>query len=352
LILLALFVAACGSAGGGNPTQRPTARPTATFTPRSTELPLVPTTVLVGSQEKPIKIILVGEAEAATNRAIRSLEQAFDRELDTFKLGYYDGLNVEIELVKDNSEAIYRLCNSNDTIAFVDAFTFIAAEKQCGVRPIMQVERDGERGSNFELAVFEQRVFDLRSMRGLPFCTLDMNDLTGFIHPALAFRAAGVDPLDDFSEIKTDFESEADIVIAITGRYEPSRQPACDAAAFPVGTLDRLEPELVNEDAERPLTQPQFNTVGILQPPPDQSWSPIPYPILVAPPDRLFPDFLLDAVVTAIEGIESDAGSAQEELNQLVPHDALVRASPSNYNAFRSFLERAGWNMAESITTN
>ena len=342
-------MAACGGEQVA-PTPTFTPRPTPTFTPRSTELPLVPTLVLPGTEEQPLKIAIIGETDAAVNRAIRDAAEGLTDEMRNYRIGYYEGLQLEIELIDDVEQALTLLCNSTDTAVFVDVLTYITAERRCGAQPAFQVQRDGATASNFELVVFRQRVFDMTGMVGRKFCTMNIKDLTGFVHPALAFQAVGIDPFTDFEEIVIGFESEAEMVLAMTGRYEPGSVPRCDGAAIPAGTFSDIETELLDVDREQSLTEGQFSVVSLLEPAENEQWQAIPYEILVFPPDRLYEPHLRVEVTRAIQAVEEDDGQAKSDLQDLVPHEALIPVEASDYDPFRAWLERTGWNMGASAT--
>ena len=348
LLLLMVIAAACGG-GDDSPALVFTPRPSETPTPRSTPLPEVPTPVPVGSEEHPLKILVVGEETRSTTNLLEDLSENYTEELSTFRLGYYQGIVVEFEVVETPQEALTRLCNSTDTAAFVDAFTFIAAEQRCGAMPTFQIERDRQRGTTFDLVVFRARVGAASNLTGRAFCTMNPNGITEFVHPALAFRVMNIDPLDDFSEIVTGFEDEAEMILAMTGRYEPAGRPRCDGAALPPGMLDDIEEELLDEDREQNLTQSQFNQVAVLEVTGEDAWEPIPHEILVFPPDRLVPAFLRDAVVEAVSALEDDEGEAHDNLVELLEHDRLIPVTAADYDAFREWLvEKAGWNLADS----
>jgi hypothetical protein len=349
MILLVMIAAACG--GGGNRVLTPsvTPRPTGTPTPRSTALPEVSTPIPVGAEDRPIKILVVGEQDSVTSRLVNDLSGDVTHELENFRLGWYEGLTVEFEVVETQQEALTRICNSPDTAAFVDAFTYIAAEQNCGALPTLQIERDGQPGSNFDLIVFRQRIGAASNLAGRVFCTMDVEGRTNFVHPALAFKVMGIDPLDDFSEIATGFESDTEMILAMTGRYEPAGRPRCDGAALPTGRLDEIEEELLDEDREQNLTQSQFNQVAVLDVTGEDAWEPIPYDILVFPPNRLMPEFLREEVTDAFTTLEADEGSAHDNLVDLLGHDDLVPVTPLDYDDFREWLvEKAGWNLAAS----
>lgn len=343
LSLFFLLLSACGILGGGaEPTPRLTPRPTATFTPRSTELPVVPTPILIGSAEQPIKIAIHTEDNAKNQTAARQLTEAFNDELDTFSLGFYEGVVVEFEIVESEQELLYRLCNSNDTLAFVDSLTFIAAERQCGAEPALQVEIEGNTGQTFDLVVFPQRIFNITALRGFSLCIKSFEDVTSFIHPSLAFRAAGLDPLDDFSAIIPNFETDLEMVVAVSGKNNNGR-PVCDAAAISPGVYDDIVEELLDPEGEYRFTETQArNLIGLLEP----TWRPLPYDILVAPPDRLLPIYLRAEIIQVFEGIQEDAGADQANLQELIRHDTLKPVQVSSYNSFRDWINSTGWDMA------
>jgi hypothetical protein len=338
-------------------TQAFTPRPSATFTPRSTELPLVPTQVLIGSPEQPLKVLLVGERNAATNRAVTALEAALNDELDSFQLGFYNGLTVEVEVLETQEELLYRLCNSNDSVAFANAFTFYAAYQQCGAQPVLQTEREGRTGSNFELVVFRQRIFNIGNLDGRALCIKSYDDLTSFIHPALAFRANGLDPLREIESITSGFTDDAEMALAVSGRFAPGQRPVCDAAAVPVGSFQAIRNELLDPTREQSLTEQQFdNLLGVLTAE-DGGWRQIPYDILVFPPDRLLPNFMAvssltpetmsqNPLVVAFLGINEDADEAKRELATLIPHDNIKTVQTASYTTFLAWMNLTGWSMA------
>jgi len=350
---MAALLAACS--GGGSATATPffTPRPTATATPRSTELPLVPTQLIPGTAAQPLRIGIIAQPEPARNRLLTALSEGVSDELANFRLGFIDdGLKVEFVLLESRQEALQFLCNGVDTAVFVDALTFYAAEKQCGAKPALQIVQDGATGTTFDLVVFRQRVFVLGAIN--TFCVLDPYGMTSFIHPALAFRAAGVDPLTDF-DIVTGFEDEVAMVLALQGRYERGSIPACDAAALPVGMLAEIEEELVNnEDRDQRLTVNQFRQVAVFEPDVTQQWEPIPHDILVFPPDRLFAPHLRAEIVTALLNIQGDGDTLQSNLQSLIPHDELrpvqydAAGVYTEYDAFRAWMDKTGWDMAAS----
>jgi|GEM_PF-6162969 len=345
-LIITLILAACG--GGADESSGPaaTAAPSPTFTPISTELPPVPTQMLVGTAEQPIKLAFLAETTAASNRAAASLEDAFAEELDNFTIGFYDGLTVEIEFLETPQEAINLLCTSRDTAVFADAFTYAAAQQQCGVVPALRVEKEGQTGQNLTMVVYDARVFTLADMRSYRFCTTSLDDFTYFVYPALAFQAAGVNPLEEINEIITGYETDESLIVAVSGQ---GGQPQCEAAALsipPEEFAPLVESMIDNDDPEISLTQFQSNAVSLLEPPATEAWEPIPYEVLVFPPPQLFPDNIRQEIITAILAIQENEAAIVDELKTLVEHDSLIPILEDDLVPFLTWLERTGWNMA------
>lgn len=143
-IIIILLLAACG---GGDETvdTGPSRTPLPTLTPtvRSTPLPDVPTVEPLGSRNRPIQVAFVAsDPETST---LTSLERQLNRALD-----------VEIEVVSfaTMGEALMAICDgSTPTMAWVDAFTYIAADQACSAIPHLGVELSAleTRRNNFEI---------------------------------------------------------------------------------------------------------------------------------------------------------------------------------------------------------
>ncbi len=345
LLLLPLVLLACGG-GEGNATAVPTARPTLTATPRSTELPPVATPVRVGTDPRPMQLAFLTPPDASTRQAATDLAEALEAELSTFQLGLYDGLAVEVEFLEDTPSALDALCDGQDSAVFVDAMTYAAAAQNCGALPALQVVRDGETGVAFDIIVNRSILANITLLRNRAFCAMSYDDPFSFVYPVLALRANGVDPLDDFSDIFTGFESETEMLLAVSGMYEPNRLPLCAGTAMRLSDYDRIVEELLN-DPDRGLTQVQANQLILPQlASEDSTWTPIPYEILVFPPPERFPPVLREQLVSALLDLQSDAGSAQADLQSILPHDELRAVVPADYAEFIDWLNRAGWNMA------
>ncbi|MFP4322146.1 MAG: phosphate/phosphite/phosphonate ABC transporter substrate-binding protein [Anaerolineales bacterium] len=347
-LLLPIFLMACGSVSTEDSTQAPTARPTLTATPRSTELPPVPTPIPLGSAERPIQLAFLAEDTPSNRQAAQDFAEALQTELATFRLGLYEGLVVEIAFLDSAEAALDALCNARDTAVFADSLTFAAAARNCDAVPRLQTLREGERGVAFEIIVNRSILVNITQLRGRAFCAVAVDDPFSFVYPTLALRANGVDPLADFTDIFTGFEDQTEMLLAVSGRYEPGRIPLCAGTAMPLADFNRILDDL-REDTERGLTEAQANQLILPTLADDDSlWTPIPYEILVFPPAGRFAEALREAVVAALLDLQSDAGSAQADLQTLLPHDELEAVNAADYADFLGWLERAGWDMASA----
>lgn len=349
ILLLIVLLAACGGQEITSEDDSPrfTPRPTLTVTPRSTELPLVPTNVIPGTSEQPLKIAIIGERNASRNRLLTSLSNALTDELENFRLGYYEGLEVTFILVEDNETAYDLLCSSRDTAVFVDAFTYVAADRRCDAQPVFQVIHDGETGYDIDLVVNTQLAVNLTIASGVrrPFCVLDRQDTETMIYTGLALRAEGIDLFENFTEIISGFESDTEMLLAQQGRYEPNRIPRCVASVIPAGRIEEIREALLDPDSENPLTEAQANNLVAVDP----TWQPIPYEILVFPPERVYPAYLRDEVVAGLNAIIEDDAQPYKNLLDLIGADGLQPAKESDYSSFRSWLNNTGWEMAEAV---
>lgn len=365
-----LIVSACGGGGtaSGTPTPSITPRPSLTPTLRSTPLPTVASPVPLGVEDRPLKIALIGESSTATNRLLRDMTAYFTEETENFSLGTYDGLQVEFVLIEDRQEAITLLCNSTDTAVFVDVFTYITAKRICGAVPALQVELDDQRGSNFEVVVrtdFVATPLHLvradSSRRVNQFCALSTTDTT-FVHAALAFRALGQseDPrfnlrnltpkIDLFNpatlvELNT-FDNARELVEATQGGGNVRQ---CEALVLPAGQYAEVVETIEEDEDAQPL-----QAVGLFdteQLDPADQWQPIPYDVLVFPPDNLFPVYLREELLRVFNVIAEDDETQQRDLARLVEHDALVPVTAEDFAAFEAWLNKTGWNMGAPLAS-
>lgn len=382
-LILMLLLAACGGGteSSGPPTITFTPLPTDTPTPRATALPEVNTPVPLGVEETPLKVAFLNTGSGTTiNRAVRDLTNLLTDEASDYRLGLVNGLTVEVVLIDSQQEALDLLCNSRDTAVWIDAFTFAAAVRDCGAIPALQVEKgtgqNASTGSTFELVVNTRQITNIeqliRSERNTKFCTLDRNDLTGFIHPALAFLALETEIstnlsrprvtqrellslLDGSVEIVTEgFETDVEMVQALQGG---GNTRLCESLALPAGRFDEIVKELADEDitlrevgifdiddavANLSDLSAAYNDVEA------HRWSEIPYNILAFPRAELFLPEMRQEITQGFLDLEEDGGTSKRTINTLVEHDDLIAVTSESESIadFLNWLGRAGWDMA------
>jgi hypothetical protein len=299
----------------------------------------------------------VGEAnDPALRRDVNAFKTAFQEQLENYDLGFYEGIFIDVVFVDTPQAALNTVCNQADTFILTDAFTAISAERLCAAQAGMQVVKDGQSGQDFELILQRQVASSIPVLSGRTFCALALDDPFTFVYPALALQALGVDPFDDFTAIITGFEDDVAMVLALQGRYEPGQRPRCAGAALPAGRLDEIKAELLEREAnneEKGLTDTQAGTIISAEVEPNRRWRPIPYGILVFPPEKLMPAFLRELTISALTDIPKEDPSGRVALKRLVgldpndEEDALVALDAAAYAAFKAWLGRTGWDMGQ-----
>jgi ABC-type phosphate/phosphonate transport system substrate-binding protein len=229
-------------------------------TPRSTPLPVVATAIPPGQSGNPLRMVLqpVGEQRDAQDAA-SDLQTAF---LETV------GLQVEIELVEREAEALAALCESEPgavTVAWLNGITYLASQAEnCG-QPLLLVERGTGRQTTVsdEIVIIvraEGRISLFAQLANASFCRLNTTDLQTWLFPSLLLRANNIDPIRNLESI-TDYDTIPDLVAAVA-------EGDCDAAGLSVASLENL-PESAADLAEQITQLPQTAAV--------------PYAVLVVP---------------------------------------------------------------------
>jgi phosphonate transport system substrate-binding protein len=129
------------------------------------------------------------------------------------------GLAVEVKVSTHYSDALQALCDGTAVAVSLDAFAYLAAAGQGCAEPLFQVERSGTPARS-KLVAAADRIFSIENFRDRTFCRAGADSLAGWIEPALALRAAGIDPFADLREV-VDAGSDEDVLALIAaGRCE------------------------------------------------------------------------------------------------------------------------------------
>jgi ABC-type phosphate/phosphonate transport system substrate-binding protein len=177
------------------------------------------------------------------------------------------GLQVEIQLVEREAEALAALCASEPgsvTVSWMNGITYLASQAEnCG-QALLLVERGaGQQSINDETVIIVQlegRISSFAQLANASFCRLSATDLQTWLFPSLLLRANDIDPIRNLEAI-TDYETILDLVTAVA-------EGDCDAAGLSASSLENLsesDAELVAQITQLPATVA------------------IPYGVLVAP---------------------------------------------------------------------
>lgn len=316
MVVLALLLSSCRRFGGGEPT----ARPTLTSTPRSTALPPVATAVPVGAADNPLRMAFVAQESRAVTSAIADLEAA---------LLEVSGLNLIVERVDTDAEALAALCaspNGDVTVAWLNGVAYAAAYAQgCGTAQL-QIQR-GERAS--AVSGDEARIIvtdDLEAgsvgdLSDTVFCRLGYDDLYSWLIPSLMLRTAGV--TSTALEVINDYGDDAETMLADVAAG------TCDAAGISASQFEAL----ANASTRSGVRRLQESVT-------------IPFAVLLYPEQVPLGQrsALTEALVTIGNGTRSTL------LEPLLDQDGVVPAADDDFNSLRSFLNRAGIDLAEAGT--
>ncbi len=294
-----------------------------TPTPRSTPLPPLPTPIPVGSTNNPLHLKIVapqtteslGRAQPAIDSAISDLEAAMLEATD---------LTVAVELVENDAEALAALCDSvSGTVsaAWLGGLAAMAADARACGSPALEVQRgtrsSATTGDEAVLVVAtDSEITGAGDLSEKAFCRLGYTDPFTWLIPSLMLRVAGVMP-DALASV-TDYNDPAQMVRAVS-------DGTCDAAGMAASAFAALPASV--RISVRTL---------------DQSIT-IPYAVLVYPVQLPLGEQqkLTDALISI------GNGSRAEVLAALVPQDQVLAISDSDLAGLRSFLNRAGVDLAQ-----
>jgi hypothetical protein len=347
LMILAVVLVACGDADEPDATAVPT-RFVPTATPRSTPLPPAATPVRLGTDAAPLPLVFVvddptPEQETAQNTLQEALNTGLDNERLT-QLGLT--MVIAVDIVETASEALAAVCGSDRALAWVDAFTYIAAAQECNAAPVFSVQRTpvlehlpselsygSAMGVSFDVVVdatLDSVPTTLNDVAGLTLCRVNAQDTISWVYPALALQAAGLNPLTDLANVV-----EVDDYNAMLATIATSPEVGgCDVGAIPEGTLSDLVELAIEDDAT--FDEDAFATMR-------NTWPPVPHAILIAPADTVLPDDLLQAATTQLQTIAT--GDDAASLAELLPYDALQVVTTADLRTFTNWVGDTGWAM-------
>lgn len=197
----------------------PQVRATPMPTPRSTPLPPVSTAVPPGTEDHPLRMVLV-PADAA--RLLDIGEGGVDA-LTRFEEAVLaeSGLVLEVELVDRQADALAALCASAPgrvVVAWLDGLASQAAlARRCGA-PELQVERGSPRAqAGVPVLIVADRRLGMSGVGPLArrtFCRLSAEDFESWLAPALILRAGGVDPVKDLGAVR-DYDDYETLLAAV-----------------------------------------------------------------------------------------------------------------------------------------
>jgi hypothetical protein len=288
--------------------------------------------------EGTIQIAFVSEdAESST---LRSLENQLNRELD---------IDVEVVSYTTMGEALFAVCDgSKPTLAWVDAFTYIAAENHCGALPHLGVELSAldTRRSNFEI-IYSGSILPVpqafNDLTDKIWCRVDETDTISWIYPAITMQSEGFNPIIGLGGVM-DVEDYPALVLAV---YDGT----CDVGAIPEGTLRNTARQLERENRQDDEATEEL-IIDLAGDNPDiaiwldgeESWEPVPHEVFISPDELVLPKTIQESVVEAMLEIASDDDSP---LTDLLTYQTIDEKGVRDFRDFRRWLTAANWSMGQ-----
>jgi ABC-type phosphate/phosphonate transport system substrate-binding protein len=312
-------------------------------------LPDVPDAASLGQGDRQVTIqfALFGDkASDSAKRAGIELHQTLMEDLD---------LDVNIEFV-DETAALKTVCSGAPNVAWISAFSYVAAQTQCEAVPALAIKRGRSprvtTGTTAEL-IGRSEIGALSGLKGKVFCRSGKQDVfTSWVFPTLMMASQGVNPMLDLSSVQ-DYPDDMALGRAL---YENK----CAAAALAPDQFNDFLIDLANELStdENPVTTSDLSKVlkiispagNTSAPANESSWSGfgsgvIPYEVLVFPPDSALPKEMRDEITQSIADFLNDRGSGTQRLRSLLDATGIMRVGSKQYDTFRSAVATSKWNM-------
>lgn len=346
MIMIAVVLVACGGSDESDATAVPT-RFVPTATPRSTPLPPVATAVRLGTTADPLRLVFIVPSADMSSTTLPEIEQALNDGLANERLTQLGlVMTIEVQTVENASVALDAVCGSERALAWVDAFTYVAARQTCDAQPLLRVQRtaavehlpddiqpDTADGVSFDVvldATLDPLPSTLTDLSGLTFCRINAQDTVSWVYPALALQAVGQNPISDVGTI-VEVEDFPALLLAVATSVD---EGGCDVGAIPEGTFAELV--ALEDVVDADLRQDDF---ALLQ----NTWPTVPHEILIAPASAVLPADLLDSTVTQLEAVATSA--AAENLAELLSYDTIEPATEAEFRSFVNWLDDTGWAM-------
>ncbi len=281
----------------------------------------------------PARPVVVGFVLSRSNSATRQAQQALAETLNEAA----QGMTMTVESYDSMRAALDAVCGEETVLAWVDAFTYFAAEQACGAEPRFTVRQSSRaelpdlpdditvniaNGTGFDV-VYTSRLGTMDGLNDLAtrtICRLGPDDPISWIYLSLAFRAIDINPL----ELPTAVDVEDYVAM-----FEAIDDGDCDVGAIPRGTREDLA-DAADIDAEN------FKQLS-------SSWPLIPNKVLIARAD-VWDVQLTDEldVETLLRELVDDEN---EDLLTLTEAEDIASATSRSHSQFKNWLTAAGWEM-------
>ena len=272
IILLTLFLAACGNLDPPPPTNTPLP----TIRVISSPLPPISTEAPAGfDEDNPMQFVIVAADAEASAEQVGALTDAINAETDIV-------VNAE---VGTTGTAVEALCNPNGRLvaAYVDGLTYaVASLRGCGLPAFKRIDTSGnvgrasiiiagfpevpvesenegdeaEDGEEVETQIIEP---SLETVAAGTYCRISATDVYSWQLPAIAFQAAGIS-LTDFQDIQS-YETYEELIVAV-------ESGDCSGAGVPVDiwqASDAVGLRELETTAEAPFNVLMFASGGALE---------------------------------------------------------------------------------------
>ena len=131
------------------------------------------------------------------------------------------GFKFKSSIAKTQTDAVDAIGNGKAQIAWLDAFSYVAAKKRYTITLALVGLRNGKDSATSEILVTSS-IASIADLKGKTFCVADRQSLTDFVVPSIILSANGIDVQKDLRFPET--RAAAETVRAVYNR-------TCDAGA-------------------------------------------------------------------------------------------------------------------------